>query len=200
MKPSTITKVVLAGAAVGCVVVAPGVVLAMAPLVKLLLDAQHTPLSVSIPEESDPQKVRRSLYRLERNKYVRIKRVGKLRYKLELTRKGKKLLRQHNFYEFKIEPKQKWDGNWRMFVFDVPERQRAVRDTLRDKLKKLGFFQFQKSVWIYPFECEEGMRYVCEFLSVQPYVLIFTGTIHNDQLLRKYFLQEGILRKSDLKS
>lgn len=201
MKPSTITKALLLTAAAGCVVVAPGVVLALGPLVKLLLDAQNSPLRAVFPEESDQEKVRRSLYRLERNKFIKIKikRMGEPGYKLELTRKGKKLLGQCNFYEFKINPKQAWDGNWRMFVFDIPEKKRAVRDVLRDKLKNLGFFQFQKSVWIYPFECEEEMRYICEFLGMQSFTLIFTGKIHDDHLLRKYFLREGILRKSDIK-
>ncbi len=199
MKTSTLTKALLMTAAVGCVVVAPGAAIALGVVAKLLVDAQNGPIPLVIRDESDPEKVRRSMYRLNQNKYIKIKRIAKRKYKLELTKSGKQLLGQYNFRDFKINPKQAWDGNWRMFVFDVPERKRAVRDILRDKLKKLGFFQFQKSVWIYPHECDGEMRYICEFLGTQPYALIFTGKIHDDQLLRKYFFQEGILRKSNLK-
>ena len=85
-----------------------------------------------------------------------------------------------------------------MFVFDIPEKLRTMRDALRDKLKRLGFFQFQKSVWIYPFECEEEMDYICEFFGAKHFTLMFTGKIHNDHLLRKYFIGEGTLRNSDL--
>lgn len=186
-------------AAVGCIIVAPGAVLALAPVVRLILEAQNAPVPVVIPEESDPKKVRLSIYRLRQNKYIKIKRIAQQKYKLELTKKGRKLLGRYNFLDFKISPKGDWDGNWRMFVFDIPERKRYARDVLRDKLKNLGFFQFQKSVWIYPHECEEEMRYICEFLSAQSYTLVFTGKIHDDQLLRKYFLREGILKKYDFK-
>lgn len=199
MKTSTLTKALLTTAAVGCVIVAPGAVLALAPVVKLIAEAQNAPVPVRIPEESDPKMVRQSMYRLRKNAYIKIKKIGKQKYKLELTKKGKKLLGQYNFLDFKINPKRVWDGNWRMFVFDVPERKRYARDVLRDKLKNLGFLQFQKSVWIYPHECGEEMRYICEFLGMQSYTLIFTGKIHDDELLRKYFLREGVLRKADLK-
>jgi DNA-binding transcriptional regulator PaaX len=199
MKTSTLTKALLLTAAAGCIVVAPGAAIALGAVVKLFVDAQNKPRAEIMPDESDPEKVRRSIYRLAQNKYVKIKRITNQKYKLELTKKGKKLLGKYSFFGFKIHRKHAWDGNWRMFVFDVPEKKRAVRDILREKLKNLGFFQFQKSVWIYPHECDEEMRYICEFLGTQPYALIFTGKIHDDQLLRKYFFREGVLRKADLK-
>lgn len=173
----------------------PGSVIPIYALVKLWHESsQWTP---PLPEESDPQKVRKSLYRLTKNKYIKIKKISERKFKFELTGKGRKLLGKYNFADFKMKPRRAWDANWRMFVFDVPEKRRIVRDVLRDKLKKLGFFQFQKSVWIYPHECDEEMNYVCEFLGAQSYTLMFTGKIHNDQLLRKYFIREGILEKSD---
>lgn len=41
----------------------------------------------------------------------------------------------------------KWDGCWRIVIFDIPERQRVVRDLFRRNLKNWGFKQVQKSVW-----------------------------------------------------
>lgn len=198
MKRSILIKGLLFALVGGVVVIAPGAVFPIAALVKLLAGAQHAPRPLRIPEESDPKKVRNSLYYLKTNEYIRIKRIGKRQCRFELTKKGKKLLAQYDFSEIKLKQKQPWDGQWRMFVFDVPEKSRGARDVLRDKLKKMGFFLFQKSVWIYPHECEEEMNYICEFLSVQPFTLMFTGKIHNDYLLRKYFIRENILSKSDL--
>lgn len=198
MKTSTLTKALLIALVGGCIVVAPGSIFAIGALVKLLGEAQYSSIPVKVPEESDPENVRRSLYRLKKNKYIKIRKVGKQKFKLELTKKGRKLLERYNFTDFKLKPNTAWDGQWRIFVFDIPEKRRAMRDALRDKLKKLGFFQFQKSVWIYPFECEEEMEYICEFVGVQNFTLIFTGRIHNDHLLRKYFIMEEILKKPDL--
>lgn len=44
----------------------------------------------------------------------------------------------------------KWDGRWRLVMFDIPEKKRAVRDQLRRDLAKLGLGILQASVWISP--------------------------------------------------
>lgn len=46
--------------------------------------------------------------------------------------------------------KKKWDGKWRMVLFDIAELNRKKRDMLRAKLKELGFGMFQESVYISP--------------------------------------------------
>lgn len=43
-----------------------------------------------------------------------------------------------------------WDGTWYIMVFDVPEKDRHYRDTLRGFLKRLRMGCLQKSVWITP--------------------------------------------------
>lgn len=46
--------------------------------------------------------------------------------------------------------KRKWDGKWRVVIFDIEEVNRNARDGLRKKLKELGFGMIQKSVFISP--------------------------------------------------
>jgi phenylacetic acid degradation operon negative regulatory protein len=46
--------------------------------------------------------------------------------------------------------KKEWDGLWRLVIFDIKEVDRKIRDQLRNKLKKLGFAMWQKSVYISP--------------------------------------------------
>jgi len=46
------------------------------------------------------------------------------------------------------EPEEKWDGRWRIVIFDIPEQRRVIRNLLRRNLKKWGFTHLQKSVWI----------------------------------------------------
>jgi phenylacetic acid degradation operon negative regulatory protein len=45
---------------------------------------------------------------------------------------------------------RRWDGNWRMVVFDVPEKQNARREQLRRYLRRKHFGYLQNSVWITP--------------------------------------------------
>jgi phenylacetic acid degradation operon negative regulatory protein len=43
---------------------------------------------------------------------------------------------------------RRWDGRWRLAVFDVPEAHSAVRHRLRRYLRRRGFGCLQNSVWI----------------------------------------------------
>ena len=45
---------------------------------------------------------------------------------------------------------KRWDGKWRIIIFDVPEKIRGKRDLLRKELAAFGFTQLQRSVWAYP--------------------------------------------------
>ena len=67
---------------------------------------------------------------------------------LRLTGEGReKIVRDFPFIVFQ---KKKWDGKWRIVLFDIVELNRKKRDMLRTKLKELGFGMFQKSVYISP--------------------------------------------------
>ncbi|MFY9457964.1 MAG: hypothetical protein WAP23_03505 [Candidatus Spechtbacterales bacterium] len=152
-----------------------------------------------IPPETDPEQVRESIYKLKRNDYIQW-RINKKANKtvVELTKKGQKAFAHATFANITIDRKGDWDGQWRFFLFDIPEKRRKMRDILRARVKSLGFFQFQKSVWIYPFECEKEIRYVCEYLEATPYTMLFTAKIDNDRILRRYFLRERVLLRRHL--
>ncbi|HEY5551230.1 MAG TPA: hypothetical protein VIK52_05040 [Opitutaceae bacterium] len=45
---------------------------------------------------------------------------------------------------------RKWDGRWRLVLFDIPENQRTVRTRLSRGLRQLGFGYLQNSVWVSP--------------------------------------------------
>ncbi len=153
-----------------------------------------------IPPEKDPELVRESLYRLKKNKYVDWKYDRKKNVVgLKMTTKGKRLFGEKSSLEdLKIIPSKDWDGRWRFVLFDVPEKSRSFRDALRYYLKNMGFFQFQKSVWIYPFECEREIAYLCEFLGIKRFTITFTAKINNDRILRRYFLMQGVLLRKHL--
>lgn len=46
--------------------------------------------------------------------------------------------------------RRRWDGRWRMVLFDVPEARRGTRNKLRLFLQDRGFGYLQNSVWITP--------------------------------------------------
>lgn len=88
--------------------------------------------------------VNRSLYTGEIEKVIKN---GQVYY--SLTNIGRKRVKRY-FPLLKLQG-QKWDGLWRVVIFDIKEKEKAVRNRLRNKLKSLGFGQWQKSVYLSPF-------------------------------------------------
>jgi len=53
---------------------------------------------------------------------------------------------------------RKWDGRWRLVLFDVPTAQNSHRKRLRRYLRDKGFGYLQNSAWITPDPLEEERR------------------------------------------
>lgn len=84
--------------------------------------------------------------------------------------------------------KKKWDGRWRMVVFDVPERRRRTRNRLRAVMLEIGFVRLQDSVWVYPYDCEDFIALLKAELKIGKDVLYaIVDTIEHDKNLRLHF-------------
>lgn len=108
--------------------------------------------------------------------------------KIVLSEKGNKLAKMCSLDVLKIKKPKKWDGNWRIVIFDIPEPLKKVRDSLRFHLKNLGFYELQKSVFINPFPCIEEIDQIVKFYNVRKHVRIITAnSIDNeDELMQKF--------------
>ena len=117
----------------------------------------------------NPEKLKRNIDDLYRYEFV-----GKTKKEdgsvgFFLTGKGKS--RALNFQLENIKnKKEKWDGKWRMVAFDIPQKSRKGRDALRRKLKKIGFCELQKSVFITPYNCREEIELLVDFFKLDQYV------------------------------
>ncbi len=96
-----------------------------------------------------------------------------------LTEKGKKKVLRYRIDEMTIAVMGHWDKKWRIVVFDIPEKIKKARDALAGVLKRLGFYQLQKSVFIFPHPCKEELNFVIEFFRLRPYVR-YIEAIHLD--------------------
>ena len=89
--------------------------------------------------------------------------------------------------DFKRKEKKR-DGRWFLVFFDVPEIQRNKRDYLRKFLRKLGFFPYQKSVYLFPYECEEEVRLIKKIVAGAKYMkYIIAEKIEDEDLARTFF-------------
>lgn len=82
-----------------------------------------------------------------------------------------------------------WDKKWRVVIFDIPQELHRNRVALRRKLKNLGFYMLQKSVFVFPYPCEEELGYIGGELEVSDYIDIITAENigFKERELRKYF-------------
>jgi len=146
-------------------------------------------ISLLFPKEDSRAKFRvdRSLKSLEKNKYVR-------RYKkngedvIEITKKGKRRILQYKFEDMKIGKPKKWDGLWRIVIFDIPEKKRNARIALNMKLKELEFYPLQKSVFVLPYECRSEIEFIGEFFGIKSGILyIEARNIEKESKLKRKF-------------
>lgn len=109
--------------------------------------------------------------------------------KIILTNKGKSIAQSLFLQDYKPSKRPiKWDGKWRMVMFDIPEEKRKLRNILRFHLKKVGFLQIQGSVWIYPYPCEEIVTLIkINFNFNSEVIYITTESFENDYKFKKVF-------------
>ncbi len=89
---------------------------------------------------------------------------------LILNDEGKQRVLRYDLDNIEIKKPAKWDKLWRMVIFDVPEHLKKGRNALAAKLKQLGFYPMQKSVFIYPHECKNEVDFIIEIFGLKPYV------------------------------
>lgn len=126
--------------------------------------------------------------KLEKRGCVDIKVVNNQIY-IGLTEEGKKLAGWMQIDALKISKPKRWDGKWRLVIFDIAQLKKFYREIFRGKLKELGFFPLQKSVWIHPFNCRDEIGLLREFfgLSEEEVRLITCEDVGNDNRLKEYF-------------
>ena len=107
---------------------------------------------------------------------------------VRITRKGETKLRAFTIDLIEIKTQKKWDGKWRLVMFDIPMRFTKGREALRYHLKDLNFFQFQKSAWIYPYPCADEIIFIADFFGVGKYVEVLTiDDILRDEKIKRHF-------------
>ena len=126
--------------------------------------------------------------RLKREGLIRADRQGAQIY-IRLTPQGRKKAGICQINDLEIKKPKKWDGKWRIVIFDITELKRNHREAFRGKLKELGFRVLQKSVWIHPFSCRDEIILLRDFFGLDEnnIRLIVAEEIENDEELRKIF-------------
>jgi len=129
-----------------------------------------------------------AFWRLKKAGCIKIEKKGGQIY-MRLTKKGKRMAGWLQVDDLKIKRPKKWDRKWRVVIFDISQLKKLYRELFRGKLKELGFYPLQKSVWIHPFDCRDEIELLREFfgLSKDEVRLILAENIESDDWLREIF-------------
>lgn len=124
---------------------------------------------------------------LKRHGLIEINKTNNDTFEIYLTEKGKRVVVEDVFKNFKIQKQQK-DDYWRLVMFDIPRKHNWARDAFRKKLRIMGFYQLQESVFVLPYPCEKEITLLAEILNIVDFVyLIKTKDFNNNKTLEDFF-------------
>ncbi len=168
-----VLKVAAAGLAVGSVIVAPNM-----PQIIDYFDPKGV---------AERRRIWRAIRYLEERNTIEIRKEDGHEM-VFLTKKGKVQLDEDSIWDMEIRKPWHWDHKWRLIMFDLPARFERVRRPFREKLADFGLVSYQKSIFIYPYECQEEILTLAEFYGVREYICyIVADEISNMREIAKRF-------------
>jgi DNA-binding transcriptional regulator PaaX len=132
----------------------------------------------------------RKLRELEKRKLISFKELGGGKIRIELTHRGKNLIRQYDLDDMQLKKSEKWDQAWRVMMYDIPVHKKKAAGALRNKIKQLGLYQLQKSVWVSPYEYHSELEFICSIfeINMSRYIYYFrTKEIPKEKECKRFF-------------
>ncbi|GEM_PF-1083334 len=143
-------------------------------------------LKQKLGSDYNKNQIHNSLKYLKQKKFIAYE-FKENKLKILITKLGAHHLNKTAFDDIVIKPRA-WDHRWRLLTFDIPEDKQGARQILRRKLIRLGFFHFQRSVFILPFPCGKEIHEIAHTLKIRPYMHLLTcDRFSGDKMLIKKF-------------
>lgn len=163
----------LNGLSLPAALVLPNIPKTLAPLIDSLADERGV-------RSRDIIRTIRSLKRREL--------IATSRGKLTITDQGRRKLFIESLNEITIPRPSRWDGRWRIILFDIPNEHSRARDALRGMFHQLGLRQIQRSAYVYPYPLTEEVGAIASLFGVADYLVVIEATaIDGDEALLHHF-------------
>lgn len=154
------------------------------PNLLVALDKPINKFLSRLDERTRKREARRIVYYMKSRGLV----AGEYEFGLSITKKGLRALAKLDVLHLNVAAPVRWDKNWRIVFYDVPEKHKSGRNALTARLRGLGFYQLQRSVWIHPFPCRQTVEKLTSNYRIEKYVsYIETLKLDNQKVLVKWF-------------
>ena len=123
-----------------------------------------------------------------RRGYVRVAKDAVGNTEIRLTNLGREQVVRQALGDLKIQWQDRWDGIWRIVLFDIPERNKWAREGMRESLKRMGFYPLQKSTFIFPYPCRDEVMFLRSLYGIGNAVrFIETSSLETDHDAKEFF-------------
>lgn len=184
-KPNELKQYILAALGIGVVLggsifITPNFPIVLGGILKVIEEFK----GIKIPKE----KAKRVLKQLEKKKLIQIERKGEELFVTVKDKNNVSILKYSLREVLNLKKRKKWQGKWFLVVFDVPEEERIKRNYLRKFLKEIGFYPYNQSVYVFPYECEKEVGLIKKIVEGGKYAnYIIAERLERESQLKTYF-------------
>lgn len=184
-KPNELKQYILAGLGIGFVlggsiIFTPNFPIILGGMLKIIQEIR----GIKIPKK----KAMRVLKQLEKRRLIHLERKGEDVY-VTLKNKNDISVIKYSLREImNLKRKKEWKKKWFMVAFDVPEEERKKRNYVRGFLREIGFYPYNQSVYVFPYECEKEISLIKKIVEGGKYIrYIIAERLEREEILRTYF-------------
>ncbi len=131
--------------------------------------------------------LRQNLKRLAKQKIIDISQKNGNQI-IKISDKGKRKILSYAIDELMLKKPIRWDGKWRLVMYDIPVKRGRKDKIISNTLKRLGFLKIQNSVYISPYSCFDEIEFMREYYFLGMNIKYFIVTkIEDQEAYRTYF-------------
>ena len=105
----------------------------------------------------------------------------------KITVKGQEHLKRSELLQFDIR-RTAWSGRWYLITINLPETKKTTRNHILLILKRFGFAQYSKGIWLYPYNPADLINRIREQYGLKTEIkLVVANYIDEDKKYLKLF-------------
>lgn len=136
-------------------------------VVSLVMVAPGLAKALPLLSKIDLRKINQEVKRLRKRGMIEMIKNKHGIEEIKLTKLGRAKIKEYKISDIKIDKTKNWDKKWRIVIFDIPIQKNKSRNLLRRKMRELGFYKLQDSVFVHAYPCFEIVEFIRVFFGVK---------------------------------